>query len=554
MSLITTLKDYQTKTTEWMLNRETTHGGGMILHEPGMGKTLISLSLIVQKPLRTLIVCPSNLIDNWVNEFHKHTTIHPVVYHKHLKHRNKCRPLITSSDDTVCVVTSYGIISKYELHGIKFDRIILDEGHHIRNINTGQSKSCISLKATNKWIMTATPIVNTYKDVIPYAKFMNAEFNISRASPFQRLKSAHEFIQNHGIRMTKDSVMNMPKRTIHTIQVEMFQEEYDLYEAFLDFYFDTLNRVKTLPIMKKTFSTFILTVIMRLKQCCVSPAMLIYTMNDVRNVKTMNEAVEIIKKFNDDKYCPICYETKPTVPATCGHACCHSCWNDLLARKPQCPMCRQEVNKNILFRNCIPSVRSGDPLFYGSRIQKLVDMITPIIHKGDKVVIASQWVTFIDILVTHPAFHGIHVQLTGRQTLSQRTKNIQQFNNDSSIKICIVSLLASSEGINLVAGNHVFLMDMWWNDAKIEQMMDRVHRIGQTKPVHVYRFKCDGTIEDNIDRLVSKKAMIGKAIISNDELKEDNQEFVSKNVMLIEPREERDDSEDDEDSDDSEVV
>lgn len=539
MSLITTLKDYQSHTTQWMIERESQHGGGMVLHEPGMGKTLISLALIAQKPMRTLIVCPSNLIDNWVHEFHKHTTIRPVVYHKQPSHRNKCRSLITSTDN-VCVITSYGIVSKHELHNIRFGRIILDEGHHIRNDNTDQSKSCVSLNALNKWILTATPIVNSYKDVIPYTKFMNTPCGISGGSPFQRLRSAHHFIHKHGIRMTKDNVMNMPKRIIHTIQVEMFQEEYDLYEAFLDFYFDTLRRVKTLPIMKKTFSTFILTVIMRLKQCCVSPAMLVYTIQDVQNVKTMSEAVDIIKKFNDDNYCPICYETIPTVPATCGHACCHSCWNDILSRKSQCPMCRQPVHNSILLRNSATpsSVKSGDPLFYGSRIQKLVHMVEDILSRGDKIVIASQWVSFIDILATHPVFNGNHVQLTGRQTLSQRTKNIQRFNDDPSIKVCIVSLLASSEGINLVAGNHVFLMDLWWNDAKIEQMMDRVHRIGQTKTVHVYRFKCEGTIEDNIDRLVSRKAMIGKAIISTDELKEENQEFMTENVMLIEPRQE----------------
>lgn len=82
--------------------------------------------------------------------------------------------------------------------------------------------------------------------------------------------------------------------------------------------------------------------------------------------------------------------------------------------------------------------------------------------------------------------------------VEQRQKIVTKFNNDKSIFIFISSTRSGSIGINLTAANVVIFYDTDWNPSIDKQAMDRCHRIGQTKDVHVFRFVCEYTVEENI--------------------------------------------------------
>jgi transcription termination factor 2 len=76
-----------------------------------------------------------------------------------------------------------------------------------------------------------------------------------------------------------------------------------------------------------------------------------------------------------------------------------------------------------------------------------------------------------------------------------------------------VSLLAGGVGLNLIGGNHVFIMDLHWNPFNELQACDRVHRVGQTKPVYVHRFFCGNSVEERILQLqTDKKEMAGNVL------------------------------------------
>jgi SNF2 family DNA or RNA helicase len=78
----------------------------------------------------------------------------------------------------------------------------------------------------------------------------------------------------------------------------------------------------------------------------------------------------------------------------------------------------------------------------------------------------------------------------------------------------LLSLKAGGTGLNLTAADHVFLVDPWWNPAVEDQAADRAHRIGQDKPVMVYRMVARDTVEERILELQEKKRRLANAALS----------------------------------------
>ncbi|WP_414663762.1 DEAD/DEAH box helicase [Horticoccus sp. 23ND18S-11] len=154
------------------------------------------------------------------------------------------------------------------------------------------------------------------------------------------------------------------------------------------------------------------------------------------------------------------------------------------------------------------------PLSDSGKINLLVEKLTEIVGSGHKVVIFSQFVMLLDRVREALTKHFpdlARFELTG-MTLD-RQKPVQSFQNASGAAAMLVSLKAAGTGITLHAADYVFLLDPWWNPAVEAQAVDRVHRIGQTNTVFVYRMVTAGTIEERIQALkASKKDLFDKLI------------------------------------------
>ena len=154
------------------------------------------------------------------------------------------------------------------------------------------------------------------------------------------------------------------------------------------------------------------------------------------------------------------------------------------------------------------------PLSDSGKINLLVEKLAEVISSGHKAVIFSQFVMLLDrvreALATQ--FPDLpRYELTG-MTLD-RQKPVQGFQNAQGAAVMLVSLKAAGTGITLHAADYVFLLDPWWNPAVEAQAVDRVHRIGQTNTVFVYRMVTAGTIEERIQALqASKKDLFDKLI------------------------------------------
>lgn len=158
--------------------------------------------------------------------------------------------------------------------------------------------------------------------------------------------------------------------------------------------------------------------------------------------------------------------------------------------------------------SCDPGLlpwRRDDPLQSG-KIVALVERLEEIVDSGQKVVIFSQFVRLLDRLgeVLNDRFANTpRFELTGKTR--DRAAPVASFQNTEGAAIMLVSLKAGGSGITLNAAEYVFLLDPWWNPAVEAQAIDRVHRIGQTRQVFVYRLVTRGTIEARIEALKQHK-------------------------------------------------
>jgi SNF2 family DNA or RNA helicase len=154
------------------------------------------------------------------------------------------------------------------------------------------------------------------------------------------------------------------------------------------------------------------------------------------------------------------------------------------------------------------------PLTDSGKINLLVEKLAEVIGSGHKAVIFSQFVMLLDrvraALIQH--FPELpRYELTG-MTLD-RQKPVQGFQNAPGAAAMLVSLKAAGTGITLHAADYVFLLDPWWNPAVEAQAVDRVHRIGQTNTVFVYRMVTAGTVEERIQALkASKKDLFDRLV------------------------------------------
>ena len=106
-----------------------------------------------------------------------------------------------------------------------------------------------------------------------------------------------------------------------------------------------------------------------------------------------------------------------------------------------------------------------------------------------------------------------HLRIDG--STKNREAVVNSFQNEDDQGILLLSLKAAGVGLNLTAADHVYLMDPWWNPAVENQAADRTHRIGQTKPVMVYKLVSEETVEEKVLELQTAKKDLAQTIVED---------------------------------------
>ncbi len=145
------------------------------------------------------------------------------------------------------------------------------------------------------------------------------------------------------------------------------------------------------------------------------------------------------------------------------------------------------------------------------KFDSIVEKIEEIVDNNEQAIIFSHFLNMLSLFESVVREKKIpYIRIDG--STSQRQRLIDEFNQGSA-KVALLSLMAAGSGINLTGANHVIHADRWWNPAVEDQATDRVHRIGQKKNVFVYQILTIGTLEEKIDRLLTKKKGMADQII-----------------------------------------
>ncbi|KAL7413539.1 SNF2 family N-terminal domain-containing protein [Mrakia frigida] len=273
------------------------------------------------------------------------------------------------------------------------------------------------------------------------------------------------------------------------------------------------------------------------------------------------EALESFLK-GEVSECAICYD-EPEVPAIlpCGHQGCLPCLIACIeqsvdqGKEGRCPVCDKPATSEDIVQsrqrpratvkvlkdeededdeNAEPtwaaesSSKSNGPVLLlkndfksSTKLDALVRHLDRIKNEDPKMkaLVFSHFTSFLDIVekVLNRNDYKF-VRLDGSMTIAQREAVLTEFAKPTKRPLVfLLSIKSGGVGINLTSANHVFLMDLWWNSAIEEQAIDRCHRIGQTKTVHVVKFIIDRTIENRILKIQDRKNALISHTLGGDE-------------------------------------
>ena len=162
---------------------------------------------------------------------------------------------------------------------------------------------------------------------------------------------------------------------------------------------------------------------------------------------------------------------------------------------------------------CNPKLITPETSIPSSKLTVFSQLIEELIAGGHKVLVFSQFIGHLSIIRGYLDENKITYQyLDGSTSSRQRKERVESFQSGAG-DLFLISLKAGGLGLNLTAADYVIHMDPWWNPAVEDQASDRAHRIGQTRPVTIYRLVCKHTIEEKIVKLHQEKRDLADSLL-----------------------------------------
>ncbi|KAL4807787.1 SNF2 family N-terminal domain-containing protein [Aspergillus unguis] len=532
--------------------------GGILADDMGLGKTIQIISLIMSNSepkttnssKATLIVSPVGVMSNWRNQIQDHTkpeqTPRVLIYHGTGKKE------AASLDQYDVVVTSYGALaleyrpdsttpSKKGLFSLQWRRVVLDEGHTIRNPRSKGALAACSLRADSRWTLTGTPIINTLKDLYSQVRFLGLTGGLEDLAVFNSVLIRPLMSDDPDARLLLQALMSticlrrrkdmsfvnlrLPPITSRVLRIKFHAHEQEKYDMFQS---EAKGMLMDFKSQDKTSTTYshLLEVILRLRQVCNHWALAKSRLDRLANLLDKHEVIPLtpknIKALQDvlqiriesQETCPICLDVleSPVITA-CAHAFDRDCIEQVIDRQHKCPMCRAEIENNTTL--VAPAADMGentddiqaDPENPSSKIEALVKILTAQGQsEGTKTVVFSQWTSFLNLVEPHLQKAGIDfARVDGKMTSLARDNSTHRFSTDPKCTVLLASLSVCSVGLNLVAANQAILADSWWAPAIEDQAVDRVYRLGQMRETTVWRLVMEDSIEDRVLAIQEQK-------------------------------------------------
>ncbi|MDK0862534.1 DEAD/DEAH box helicase [Clostridium perfringens] len=436
------LRPYQKEGFKW-INEITDLGfGGVLADDMGLGKTLqIIAFLLSQKKSKSIVVVPTSVIYNWMDEFEKFApSIRVGLVHGSKSKRDKVLRNFKrgigikveeenlkekSYEKYDVLLTTYGTLKNDEkaYENLNFDYCIIDEAQNIKNPAAQATLSVKNIKSRCNIALTGTPIENNLMElwsifdfVMPGYLFTKDRFRERFILDESNLSELKSLITPFILRRLKEDVLSeLPEKLEKKYLVEMKGKQKQLYSFYV---------------------------------------------KAIKNELNENKSSE---KSGKDKINLFAYLTK-------------------------------------LREICLdPSIVVPDYKGESSKLTVVKEIVKDASESGKKILLFSQFTSVLKKIEEDFKKEDIsYLYLDGGTSAKERVERVKKFNEDSNIKVFLISLKAGGVGLNLTSASVVIHFDPWWNPAVEDQATDRAHRFGQENKVEVIKLVAKDTIEEKI--------------------------------------------------------
>ncbi|GAB0093445.1 SWI/SNF-related matrix-associated actin-dependent regulator of chromatin subfamily A containing DEAD/H box 1 homolog [Sergentomyia squamirostris] len=522
------LAEYQLVGLNWLFLMHSERMNGILADEMGLGKTIQVIAFLAylkenqlsRKP--HLIVVPSSTLNNWENEIQKWCP--SMVMEKYYGSQEERKSLRIrwargGLEGVDVLLTTYHMVASLPeerkmFRTMQLNYVIFDEAHMLKNMTTQRYDYLDKINSDRRILLTGTPLQNNLLELMSLLCFVMPSLFAKRQDDIRNLFSRNvknqakaeeddEEASNGGSptetfeqsqidqakrimkpfvlrRLKKDVLKYLPPKTDEVKRIPMTEAQEIKYKDLVRMY--TLES----GVVKGTSETQGMAIMMEMRKLANHPLLRLYHYED--------KLREIAQRLAND------YQFKGTNP--------DYIYEDLLWRSDF------YIHQLTLKHKSIARYRLPKDLILESGKFALLDQLLPKLKKdGHRVLIFSQFTIMLDILEAYLGIREIDfLRLDGSTNVSERQDLIDNYNTDNGMFVFLLSTRAGGLGINLTAADIVIIHDIDFNPYNDKQAEDRCHRMGQTRPVHIYKFISEGTIEEGMLMVAQEKLKLEQEV------------------------------------------
>ncbi|XP_068969268.1 SWI/SNF-related matrix-associated actin-dependent regulator of chromatin subfamily A containing DEAD/H box 1 homolog [Bombus flavifrons] len=531
------LAPYQMVGLNWLAVMHAQNVNGILADEMGLGKTvqvIAFLTYLKEAGLRDekdgphLIVVPSSTMENWNNELERWSPgLKVVQYYGSQEERKEMRLGWRNGDldDVDVLLTTYNLISStpeerrlFRVMPIHY--VVFDEAHMLKNMGTIRYENLVRINAKHRILLTGTPLQNNLLELMSLLIFVMPSLFAGKQADLKSLfsknpkvpsvkknseqplfeqeqvKNAKQIMRPFVLRRLKAEVLrDLPEKTERVIKCPMIEKQRKMYTNLVAEFSaeaDQSTEVNGIGMM------------MQLRKLANHPLLVrdYYNESKLKVISSRLVKEHSYKQKNPDYV-----------------------FEDLQW------MSDYQINQLTRTYKSLAGLGLPQELISEAGKLKILDELLPKLkEEGHRVLIFSQFTMILDILEEYLTIRGrTYLRLDGSTPVTDRQYLINQYMEDESIFIFLLSTKAGGLGINLTAADTVIIHDIDFNPYNDKQAEDRCHRVGQKRPVSIIRLLSEATIEEGIYEIAQDKLHLEQQITGEEE----NESTDKKSVLKL---------------------
>ncbi|KAH0561494.1 SWI/SNF-related matrix-associated actin-dependent regulator of chromatin subfamily A containing DEAD/H box 1 homolog [Cotesia glomerata] len=517
------LTSYQMVGINWLAVLHSQNVNGILADEMGLGKTiqviafltyLKEANLVGENDGPHLIIVPSSTMNNWINEFERWSPgLNIVQYYGNPDERKDIRMGWRQGelDDVDVIITTYNLTSSTPeerrlFRVLPITYVVVDEAHMLKNMSTIRYENLVRINAKHRILLTGTPLQNNLLELMSLLMFVMPSLfagkqndlkslfsknpKIAAAAkdqPFferEQVKNAKQIMRPFVLRRLKSQVLkDLPLKTDEVIKCSLTEKQREMYKELMSEFSEEAG--SGVPFNGPGM-------MMQLRKLANHPLL-------HRNFYDESKLRPMAKKLAKDSTYK---ETNP------DHV-----FDDLYW------MSDYAILGLTRFHRCLAGYGLPQEMVLQSAKLEKLDELLPVMKKdGHRVLIFSQFTMLLDILEEYLTIRcHKFLRLDGQTPVPDRQALIDEFTEDSSIFVFLLSTRAGGLGINLTAADTVIIHDIDFNPYNDKQAEDRSHRMGQKNPVRIIRLLAENTIEEGMYEIAQEKLHLEAQVTENEE-------------------------------------